>query len=273
MPAIRYEAPTSIPEAIRLMQADPAASVMAGGTDLLVQFRAGVKRPSAFIDIKRIPDLVQLSIDSNGLRLGAAVSAAELGENAEFDPALAGTRRSCGVNRIHADPGAQIARRKPVQRLASGRYAVLDDRESRRVRHRGAGRGAHDSGRAVHPCAGKNSAGARRISGDDSRAASQAAYRRCVSSVDAAIGNGHCRCGFGGEPDARHPWRVYCGASGARGRCAHTSARAGCGRRRSLAAVLTTKRCRERQQRRALPPGPSTTSVERSHIGVRLPAC
>ena len=44
MPAIRYEAPTSIPEAIRLMQADPAASVMAGGTDLLVQFRAGVKQ-------------------------------------------------------------------------------------------------------------------------------------------------------------------------------------------------------------------------------------
>ena len=66
MPAIRYEAPTSIPEAIRLMQADPAASVMAGGTDLLVQFRAGIKRPSAFIDIKGIPDLVRFAIDSSG---------------------------------------------------------------------------------------------------------------------------------------------------------------------------------------------------------------
>ena len=78
MSAIRYEAPTSIPDAIRLMQADPAATVMAGGTDLLVQFRAGIKRPSAFIDIKRIPDLVRFSIDPNGLTLGAAVSAAEL---------------------------------------------------------------------------------------------------------------------------------------------------------------------------------------------------
>jgi CO/xanthine dehydrogenase FAD-binding subunit len=120
MPAIRYEAPTSIPEAIRLMQADPAASVMAGGTDLLVQFRAGVKRPSAFIDIKRIPDLVQLSIDANGLRLGAAVSAAELGENAELirlwpglaeAAALIGStqiqgRGSLGGNLCNASPAA-----------------------------------------------------------------------------------------------------------------------------------------------------------------------
>jgi carbon-monoxide dehydrogenase medium subunit len=120
MPAIRYEAPTSIPEAIRLMQADPAASVMAGGTDLLVQFRAGIKRPSAFIDIKRIPDLVRFAIDSSGLTLGAAVSAAELGESAELKrvwpgiaeaAALIGStqiqgRGSLGGNLCNASPAA-----------------------------------------------------------------------------------------------------------------------------------------------------------------------
>ena len=103
MPAIRYEAPTSIPEAIRLMQADPAASVMAGGTDLLVQFRAGVKQPSAFIDIKRIPELTSFSIDANGLRLGAAVCAAELGESAEFKrlwPGLAEAAALIGSTQI-----------------------------------------------------------------------------------------------------------------------------------------------------------------------------
>src|SRR5437763_13512337 len=84
MSAIRYEAPTSISEAIRLIQADPAASIMAGGTDLLVQFRAGVKRPSAFIDIKRIPDLTRVTIDGGSLHIGAAVSAAELGEHRDF---------------------------------------------------------------------------------------------------------------------------------------------------------------------------------------------
>src|SRR5437763_2321366 len=84
MSGIRYEAPTTISEAIRLMHADPDASIMAGGTDLLVQFRGGVKRPSAFIDIKRIPDLTRVTFDGNGLHVGAAVSAAELVENREF---------------------------------------------------------------------------------------------------------------------------------------------------------------------------------------------
>jgi CO/xanthine dehydrogenase FAD-binding subunit len=82
MQAIRYEAPQSVAEAIRLIAADPGARVLAGGTDLLVQFRAGIRTPTAFIDVKRIPDLVSLTIDSNELRLGAATPAAAISENA-----------------------------------------------------------------------------------------------------------------------------------------------------------------------------------------------
>jgi carbon-monoxide dehydrogenase medium subunit len=82
MSAIRYEAPQSVSEAIRLIQTDPGARVLAGGTDLLVQFRNGVRRPSAFIDVKRIPELVGITIDSKGLRLGAATAAAVICEHA-----------------------------------------------------------------------------------------------------------------------------------------------------------------------------------------------
>jgi CO/xanthine dehydrogenase FAD-binding subunit len=78
---LRYEAPTSIDEAIRLISADPGASVLAGGTDLLVQFRTGVKRPTAFIDVKRIPELMSVTADRAGLRIGAAASAAVLASN------------------------------------------------------------------------------------------------------------------------------------------------------------------------------------------------
>src|SRR5689334_2350200 len=81
MDAIRYEAPRSVADVVRLMQADPGARVLAGGTDLLVQFRTGLRRPTAFIDIKRIPELVSITIDNNGLRLGAATSAAVIGEH------------------------------------------------------------------------------------------------------------------------------------------------------------------------------------------------
>lgn len=80
---IQYQAPRSVADAVRLIQADPGARILAGGTDLLVQFRAGVRTPTAFVDIKRIPDLVGITLDANGLRLGAATPAAELCEHAE----------------------------------------------------------------------------------------------------------------------------------------------------------------------------------------------
>jgi CO/xanthine dehydrogenase FAD-binding subunit len=78
---MRYEAPQSVSEAIRLIQADPGARVLAGGTDLLVQFRAGSQRPTAIVDVKRIPELVGIAIDDEGLRLGAATSAAVICEH------------------------------------------------------------------------------------------------------------------------------------------------------------------------------------------------
>lgn len=83
MHAIRYEAPRSVADAVRLIQADPAARVLAGGTDLLVQFRAGLRQPTAFIDVKRIPELVGITVDDTGMRLGAATAAAVICEHSE----------------------------------------------------------------------------------------------------------------------------------------------------------------------------------------------
>jgi len=83
MSAIRYEAPRSVADAVRLIHADPDARVLAGGTDLLVQFRSGFRTPSAFIDIKRIPELVGVTVDAKGLHLGAATAAADICEHAE----------------------------------------------------------------------------------------------------------------------------------------------------------------------------------------------
>jgi len=63
------------------MQADPNARVLAGGTDLLVQYRMGLRRPSAIIDVKRIPELVGIQMTGDGLRLGAATPAAVICEH------------------------------------------------------------------------------------------------------------------------------------------------------------------------------------------------
>jgi carbon-monoxide dehydrogenase medium subunit len=77
----RYEAPQTVDEAVALLAADADARVLAGGTDLLVQVRTGAPAPTAFVDIKRIPEMLSLEIDADGLRCGAAVPAAEIYEN------------------------------------------------------------------------------------------------------------------------------------------------------------------------------------------------
>src|SRR5262245_52119297 len=83
MSSIRYEAPQSLAQAIHLINVDPDARIFAGGTDLLVQWRAGVRQPSAFVDVKRIPELVGITIDKDGLQLGAATAAADIVANTE----------------------------------------------------------------------------------------------------------------------------------------------------------------------------------------------
>src|ERR1051326_1537653 len=103
MVAIRYESPRSVSEAVRLMAADPGARVLAGGTDLLVQFRAGMRQPSAFVDVKRIPDPMWIAIAAHGRRLAAPAPAAVIVEHAELRrlwPGLAESVRLIGSTQI-----------------------------------------------------------------------------------------------------------------------------------------------------------------------------
>jgi carbon-monoxide dehydrogenase medium subunit len=81
MQVSRYEAPESLNAAIALLANDNEARVIAGGTDLLVQMRTGGEAPSAFIDIKRIPEMSRLEITSSGLVIGATVPAAKIYAN------------------------------------------------------------------------------------------------------------------------------------------------------------------------------------------------
>lgn len=83
---IHYEAPTTLQQAISLLAAHgEKAKAIRGGTDLIVQMRAGVRRPDYVIDVKKIPEMGSVSFDlQKGLRLGAAVSCIELAENADM---------------------------------------------------------------------------------------------------------------------------------------------------------------------------------------------
>jgi CO/xanthine dehydrogenase FAD-binding subunit len=81
---MQYQAPQSVDAAVAaLVAANGAARVLAGGTDLLVQLRAGRTSPEVLIDVKKIPELSSISIDATGLHIGAAVSGAELSRRAD----------------------------------------------------------------------------------------------------------------------------------------------------------------------------------------------
>ena len=143
MQAIRYEAPGSVNDAVRLMQADPEARVLAGGTDLLIQCRSGVRRPTAFIDIKRIPELVDITVDAQGLRLGAAAPAADVSADENLRQrwpglaeaaALIGSmqiqgRGSVGGNLCNASPAADT----PCPLIVNRAVCVIAGPQGRRT--------------------------------------------------------------------------------------------------------------------------------------------
>ena len=80
---MRYEAPETVVGAVRLLAGGgPRGRVLAGGTDLLVQLRAGALAPDLIVDIKCIRETREIREEDGRLVIGAAVSGAELGEHA-----------------------------------------------------------------------------------------------------------------------------------------------------------------------------------------------
>ncbi|MGI9507861.1 MAG: FAD binding domain-containing protein, partial [Geminicoccaceae bacterium] len=79
---MRYERPQTVDAAVALLAGAPSRTrVLAGGTDLLVQLRAGMIEPDLVVDIKAIPEMCDITAEDGGFRIGAAVSGAELSEH------------------------------------------------------------------------------------------------------------------------------------------------------------------------------------------------
>lgn len=81
---MQYHSPKSFDAAVQLAQnATGITRFLAGGTDVLVQLRAGMVTPDVMIDVKKIPGVKDCVRQSDGRWvIGIAVSGAELGANA-----------------------------------------------------------------------------------------------------------------------------------------------------------------------------------------------
>ena len=79
MVSVVYEAPETVQDAVTLLvNADVKATVMAGGTDLIIQMRDLVTESRLVVDLKKIPAMMQATITDEGLELGPSMSCAEI---------------------------------------------------------------------------------------------------------------------------------------------------------------------------------------------------
>ena len=145
MQEISYEVPTTVAQAVTMLKRHgDKARPFVGGTDLMIQMRAGVRRPEYVVDLKHIKELRQIKFDARkGVRLGAAVPCIEVYESEVMRKHYPGlteaahligslqiqNRASVGGNLCNGSPAADTT---PAL-IALGAKAVISGGRSREV--------------------------------------------------------------------------------------------------------------------------------------------
>jgi CO/xanthine dehydrogenase FAD-binding subunit len=121
MNSLKYEAPSSLDDAIALLaRASGSSRILAGGTDIIVQMETDLIEPELLVDIKKIPELRRIAVEDGAFRVGAAVTGMEIVEHQAFAKAWPGVvdgvkligsmqikgRATMGGNLCNASPAA-----------------------------------------------------------------------------------------------------------------------------------------------------------------------
>ena len=95
---MKYQTPSTTKEAATFIKrAKGKAFVLAGGTDLMVRMKSGFIEPDLVVDIKQITAMQSITKSATGFRIGAAVSAAEMGEHTALKKAWPGVVESANL--------------------------------------------------------------------------------------------------------------------------------------------------------------------------------
>jgi CO/xanthine dehydrogenase FAD-binding subunit len=122
--------PSTLQEALAARAQYPDAVVLAGGTDLMVEINFARKRPKQILDLTRVSELDDWSLDGDEILIGAGVSHARLvAEFMDLLPGLATAARTVGSPQIRnrGTLGGNIATASPAgdlipPLLASGAF-------------------------------------------------------------------------------------------------------------------------------------------------------
>jgi carbon-monoxide dehydrogenase medium subunit len=133
---MHYEAPDSVEGAVNLLAAEGGdGRILAGGTDLLVQLRAGMVKPDLVVDVKNIDEMMTIREADGAFEVGAAVCGAAINEHAGLKAAWPGVteavdligstqiqgRASAGGNLCNGSPAADSV---PAMIAAAGTCVI-----------------------------------------------------------------------------------------------------------------------------------------------------
>lgn len=124
-----YVAPSTIEEALAALAGTPGAMVIAGGQGMLGGLKSGEVRPSLVVDVRRVADLVGLSVEPDTVRIGALTTFAALAASQALPPAVLALSDAV---RAVADPqvrnaatvGGSIALNEPTSDLTAPLLAL-----------------------------------------------------------------------------------------------------------------------------------------------------
>jgi CO/xanthine dehydrogenase FAD-binding subunit len=144
LPKFLYHEPRALDEALRLMgEIGNEASVLAGGTDLLVNMKMGKTAPKHVIALSRIDELRGVRREQGALTFGACVTAGELKEHEEIKAEFNGLCQSAGslgspLIRNLATVGGNIVTARPAADLppsliAYGASILLKKQKGERI--------------------------------------------------------------------------------------------------------------------------------------------
>jgi len=122
LPPFEYRRPATLEEAIAILSASEGARPIAGGQSLIPILAFRLAAPSVLVDLRDIPGLGHISIDDNGVRLGAMVRYRDIEDDrrlASAWPLLPAAvshiahyqirnRGTIGGSLAHADPAAEM---------------------------------------------------------------------------------------------------------------------------------------------------------------------
>jgi len=79
---VDYIRPQNLPEALTFLNENaPDTTILAGGTDVMVDMRSGELNRRYLLDVGRLADLRHIEIDDGRLTIGAAVTISEIGQS------------------------------------------------------------------------------------------------------------------------------------------------------------------------------------------------